>query len=63
MKLSIITFFILLISHITPATSQPRVVVMTDFPPVDVVPGGKAVYKWRKQVQEDFAKRAAWMLP
>lgn len=25
--------------------------------------GGETVYKWRKQFQEDFAKRADWMLP
>lgn len=25
--------------------------------------GGKAVYQWRAQFQEDFAKRADWMLP
>ena len=25
--------------------------------------GPKAVYKWRKDVQNDFAKRATWMLP
>lgn len=29
----------------------------------DAPSGGKSVYKWRKQFQEDFAKRADWMLP
>lgn len=29
----------------------------------DAPQGGKAVYRWRKQVQDDFAKRADWMLP
>lgn len=53
MKLSIITFFILLISHIASATSQPRVVVMTDFPPVDVVPGGMGFGSAEKRSDSD----------
>ena len=26
-------------------------------------PGPESVYKWRAEVQEDFARRADWMLP
>lgn len=29
----------------------------------DAPGGGANVYKWRKAVQDDFAKRADWMLP
>ena len=40
MTYSIFSFLVLLVSHIATMGAQLRVVVMTDFPPVDVVPGG-----------------------
>ncbi len=89
---------IALLASTMQVSAQTRVVILTDFPPVDVVPGGMGfgdaeklwqeswggkfvqpdnhknhwydapggganVYKWRQEVQDDFAKRADWMLP